>query len=70
MKITQKMFLFYTHLQIYTKLEPEKCIYKNVPCQISDIFMFICIAFPFFNLFISSENVSICCLSPFTKHDK
>ena len=70
MKITQKMFLFYTHLQIYTKIEPEKCIYKNVPCQISDIFMFICITFLFFNLFISSENVSICCLSPFTKHDK
>ena len=51
---------------MYTKIEPKDCIYKNVPSPISDIFMFICIAIPFLNLFISSENVSICFLFPFT----
>ena len=60
------MFLLYTYLHIYTKIEPKKCIYKNVPFQISDIFKFIYIAFPFFNLFISSENVPICFLFSFT----
>ena len=66
MKIKRKMFLLYKYLHIYTKIEPKKCIYKNVPFQISDIVMFICIAFPFCNLFISSENVSECFLYPFT----
>ena len=56
------MFLLCTYLHRYTKIEPKKCIQKNVPFRISDILIiFICIAFPFFNLFINlfSENVSI-----------
>ena len=54
MKDVFSLYIF-TYIYIYTKIESKKCIYKNFPFRISDIFMFIYIAFPFFNLFISSE---------------
>ena len=52
-KIKQNMFLLCTYLHIYTKIEPKKCIYKNVSFRISNIFIFICIAFPYVSAYLS-----------------
>ena len=48
------MFAHCTYLHIYTKIESKKCIYKNVPFRISDIFIFICIAFPYLSAYLST----------------
>ena len=48
MKIKRKIFLLYTYVHIRKKVELKMCTYKNVAFQMSDIFMFICIAFSFF----------------------
>ena len=53
MKITQKMSLLYTHLQIYTKIEPKKCITKM------SLVKFLLILCSYVLLFLSSTYLSL-----------